>query len=192
MTAFKLRAYRYTQSIYAGPIFLPKDKLPEIGRAVADFTQRSHDEKMAMFLYVLKKELLHSIGVEQDMLVVHAFDAHGEEHGRSDEGFAWALGLEGAVDGTKPMNLKGVADLQGEMLFVSSIGNVQRLIAMKGFIGQAQGLTNSYWSPLAIPEMTEEVVVRSFEWFYKVSAAEGSIKDNGYLIFEVMQKVRPA
>ena len=145
-----------------------------------------------MFLYVLKKELLHSIGVEQDMLVVHAFDAHGEEHGRSDEGFAWALGLEGAVDGTKLMNLKGVADLQGEMLFVSSIGNVQRLIAMKGFIGQAQGLTNSYWSPLAIPEMTEEVVVRSFEWFDKVSAAEGSIKDNGYLIFEVMQKVRPA
>ena len=37
--------------------------------------------------------------------------------------------------------------------------------------------------------MTEEIVVRSFEWLDQVSAAEGSIKDNGYLIFEVMQKV---
>ena len=70
-----------------------------------------------MFLYVLKKELLKSMGVEQDMLVVHAFDSHGEEHGRSIEGFGWALGLKGAIDGTKIMNLKGVADLQGEMDF---------------------------------------------------------------------------
>lgn len=38
--------------------------------------------------------------------------------------------------------------------------------------------------------MTEEVVVRAFEWFDSVSAAEGSIRDNGYLIFEVMQKVK--
>lgn len=59
-----------------------------------------------------------------------------------------------------------------------------------GFIGQAKGLTNSYWSPLAIPEMTEELIVRAFEWFDRVSAAEGSIKDNGYLIFKIMQKVK--
>ena len=115
VTTFKLRAYRYTQSIFAGPIYLPKTALPEISRAVADFTQRSHDAKLGMFLYVLKRELLESIGVEQDMLVVHAFDAHGEEHGRSDEGFRWALRLKGAIDGTKTMNLRGVADLQGEM-----------------------------------------------------------------------------
>lgn len=125
MTAFKLRAYRYTESIYAGPIYLPKDTLPEIARAATDFTQRSHDGKLAMFLYVLKKELLESIGVDQDMLVVHAFDAHGEEHGRSDEGFGWALRLKGAVDGTKRMNLRGVADLQGEILSISYVTNLQ-------------------------------------------------------------------
>ena len=124
------------------------------------------------------------------MLVVHAFDAHGEEHGRSDEGFGWALKLKGAVDGTKSMNLKGVADLQGEMHSIPFIRKIRRLIAKSGFFGQAQGLANSYWSPLAIPEMTEGLVVRAFEWFDTVSAAKGSIKDNGYLIFEVMQKVR--
>ncbi len=78
-----------------------------------------------MFLYVLKKELLESIGVDQDMLVVHTFDAHGEEHGRSDEGFGWALRLKGAVDGTKRMNLRGVADLQGGMLSILYVTNIQ-------------------------------------------------------------------
>ena len=74
-----------------------------------------------MFLYVLKKELLQSIGISQDMLVVHAFDAHGEEHGWSDEGFGWALKLKGAVAGTKAMNLKAVADMQGKTGSVSLI-----------------------------------------------------------------------
>lgn len=129
VTAFKLRAYRYTQSIYAGPILLPKDTLPQIARAVADFTQRSHDEKMGMFLYVLKKELLEWMDVHQDMLVVHAFDAHGEEHGRSDEGFGWALRLEGAVDKTKTMNLKGVADLQSKMYSMPSFRETRPLTA---------------------------------------------------------------
>lgn len=32
------------------------------------------------------------------------FDANGEEHGRSDEGFGWTLGMEGAIDKTKCMN----------------------------------------------------------------------------------------
>lgn len=191
VTAFKLRAYRYTQSIFAGPILLPKDMLPQIARAVADFTQRSHDGKMGMFLYVLKKALLDSIGVEQDMLVVHAFDAHGEKHGRSEQGFGWALGLKGAVDQTKVMNLREVANMQGETDQQLLSGRLVDSLNT-GFIGQAQGLAISYWSPLAIPEMTEELVVRSFEWFDNVSAAEGSIKDNAYLIFEVMQKVTSA
>ena len=69
-----------------------------------------------MFLYVLKKELLDFLGAEQDVVVVHAFDAHGVEHGRSEQGFGWALALDGAVDGTKVMNLRGVADMQGEIL----------------------------------------------------------------------------
>ena len=54
---------------------------------------------------------------------------------------------------------------------------------------KAKGLTDSYWSPLAIPEMTEEIVVRSFDWFEKVRAHD-KIGKEAYLIFEVMQKVK--
>ena len=120
VTSFKLRAYRYTQSIFAGPIYVPKDTLPEIARAAENFTQRSNDGKLGMFLM--------SLGGTQEMVVIHAFDAHGEEHGRSADGFGWALGLKGAVDETKLMNLRGVADLQGEESETSLVGKNQRLI----------------------------------------------------------------
>ena len=65
------------------------------------------------------------------------------------------------------------------------------ILTMKiDFFEKAKGLTESYWSPLAIPEMTEEIVVRSFDWFEQVRAVGGKIGDEAYLIFEVMQKVR--
>lgn len=114
MTAFKLRAYRYPTSIFSGTIMLPKNSLPEVAKAVATFARRPLDTKVNMFLYVLKKELLHLIGATQDMIIVHAFDAHGEEHGRGDGGFGWALKLPGVIDNTKVMNIKGIADMQGE------------------------------------------------------------------------------
>ena len=69
-------------------------------------------EKVAMFLYVMRKELLAFIGATQDMLVVHAFDARGEEAGREE--FRWAIEMEGAVDQTKGgMTLGEVGRLQG-------------------------------------------------------------------------------
>ncbi len=84
---------------------------------MADFIQSSSDRKLAMFLYVLKKELLDQLGVNQGMLVVHPFDAHGKKHGHKDAGLSSALKLKGAVDGTKIMDLKGVANLQAEISF---------------------------------------------------------------------------
>ena len=85
---------------------MPKDTLSELAQAAENFTQRLNDGKLGMFISTL--------GRREDMVVIHAFDAHGEEHGRSADGFGWALGLKGAVDETKLMNLRGVADLQGE------------------------------------------------------------------------------
>jgi len=84
---------------------------------MADFIQSSSDRKLAMFLYVLKKELLDQLGVNQGMLVVQPFDAHGKEHGHKDAGLTSALKLKGAVNGTMIMDLKGVANLQAEISF---------------------------------------------------------------------------
>lgn len=45
------------------------------------------------------------------MLVVHAFDGLGEEHGR--KAFDWALGVPGAIDRTGLKSLCQIAELQG-------------------------------------------------------------------------------
>ncbi len=62
----------------------------------------------------MRKELLAFMGVKEDMLMIQAFDASGEEHGRGSDGFAWALACPGAVDKTKIQSLSGLAKLQGK------------------------------------------------------------------------------
>jgi hypothetical protein len=65
-----------------------------------------------MFLYVMKKKLLASLGnIDSDMLVIHAYDANGEAHGR--ESFRWALSIPGAIDQTRVTTFAGVIQLQG-------------------------------------------------------------------------------
>lgn len=73
-----------------------------------------------MFLYVVKGRLLESIGTDEDMLVIHVFDANGEEHGRAN--FRWALDIPGAIDQTKITTLAGVANLQGERWAPPTLG----------------------------------------------------------------------
>ena len=74
---------------------------------------RPLNPKVAFYLFVMRKEQLAFMGAKEDMLMVHAFDALGEEHGRSREGFRWALDCAGAIDTTKILSLSGLAKLQG-------------------------------------------------------------------------------
>lgn len=90
---------------------LPHSALPRIAKAIPGFIGNNVDSKITMFLYVLKKQLLQSISADQDMLVVHAFDGLGEEHGR--KAFDWALNVPGAIDQTGLKSLRQVAELQG-------------------------------------------------------------------------------
>lgn len=118
-----LRVFQYPQNIWAGPILIPREHLQQVAKGIAQFVSKPVDPKITMFLYVVKKRLLEFIGTKLDMLVIHAFDAHGEAHGRAT--FQWALDFPGAVDQTKVMTLAGVADLQsmqGLRFFISKSG----------------------------------------------------------------------
>ncbi len=118
VTAFKFQARPYPENgkIWAGPIFIPRDKVPEAARGVMSiFDVGEVDPKVSMFLYVMRKELLHLVGADsrQDVLVIHCYDGNGEEHGRKT--FKWALDIQGAIDRTSGgMTKKDVADLQGK------------------------------------------------------------------------------
>ena len=123
------------------------------------------DPKVAMFLYVMRKELLAFIGADTDMLVVHAFDALGEEHGRKE--FAWALEMEGMVDQTRGgMTLRDMALLQEH-------------------IGNLRGTASNWWQPLALTTLTEEIVLNAFGWWDSMLGETSSVRDQGYLLFEL-------
>ena len=107
-----LRVFPYPQEIWSGQILIPRERLEQVAEGIATFLSQPLDPKITMFLYVVKKKLLESIGTDSDMLIIHAFDALGEAHGRMS--FQWALDIPGAIDQTKINTLAGVANLQGE------------------------------------------------------------------------------
>jgi hypothetical protein len=67
---------------------------------------------MAMHLYCLDMTGGTYAGKEpKPGLAICPYDANGEEHGRSEEGFKWALDIPGAVDMTKAMSFRQVVSL---------------------------------------------------------------------------------
>jgi FAD/FMN-containing dehydrogenase len=114
VTSFKFRVRPYTQKIWAGPILLPNtpSALQQIAEGIVSMDAEPRDPKVAMFLYLIRQEIVLALGGKDAMLVVHAFDANSEEHGR--ERFKWALKMEGAMDMTETKNLRGVSDMQGQ------------------------------------------------------------------------------
>lgn len=127
-----MRTYPYTSSIFAGPIAYPPSALEAVSRRVSEYTRRPFDPKLSVHCligaadegagqstWVAESERpggAESEGAAEFKLCVFVFDAHGEEHGRSAEGFQWALDVPGAVDMTTVTNLRGVNDLQGECM----------------------------------------------------------------------------
>lgn len=121
VTHFKFRARHFPENgqLWGGPILIPRNRVPEAAKGIMSMIKKDKrgelGPKPAMFLYVMKAELLHFIGATMDMLVIHAYDGRGEARGREE--FRWALDIEGAVDQTRgDMTLRQVAQLQGKQV----------------------------------------------------------------------------
>lgn len=69
-----------------------------------------------MDLYVLRQQQAAHMGASEDLLILQAFDALGEDHGRSEGGFKWALDIPGAMIMTQIVNLRGVSNMHGMSL----------------------------------------------------------------------------
>ncbi|OGM48992.1 hypothetical protein ABOM_003141 [Aspergillus bombycis] len=161
----KLRVFRYPQNIWAGPILVPRERLEDVAEGIERFLVGPVDPKITMFMYVVKGRLLESIGTDSDMLVIHTFDANGEEHGR--KAFRWALDIPGAIDQTKITTLAGVANLQEKVCIV-------------------KGSMKQFWQPLLVQEISKETVIKAIKWFEEIHKIDGSLGDCTYLIFELL------
>ncbi|KAL5335049.1 FAD-binding domain-containing protein [Aspergillus crustosus] len=166
----KLRVFPYPQNIWAGSILVPRERLPEIAAGIASFLARPVDPKITMLLYAVKGRLLESIGTDADMLIIHAFDANGEAHGR--DSFKWALDIPGAIDQTKVMTLAGVASLQDQ-------------------VGIPKGSMKQFWHPLLLKEITAETVIKAIHWSEGIGEIDASLGDCTYLIFGLLSSSDP-
>ncbi|KAL2861603.1 hypothetical protein BJX68DRAFT_8885 [Aspergillus pseudodeflectus] len=161
-----LRVFPYPQDIWAGPILVPRGQLETVADGLAGFLAREPNPKITMFLYVMKKKLLASLGnIDSDMLVIHAYDANGEAHGR--ESFRWALSIPGAIDQTRVTTFAGVIQLQDK-------------------VQTAKGTMKQVFVPLVLQDLPKETIISAIKWFEGLEGIDESVADCTYLIFEVL------
>ena len=119
-TRFKFRARRYAGSVYGGMIVYPREALGALAKGVERFARENEDRGVAMHFCCLDLVQGAFVGGESVKgLAVMVFDGNGEEHGRGV--FAWALGIEGAVDWTRGMSYREVVQASGEFWRAFSI-----------------------------------------------------------------------
>lgn len=57
----------------------------------------------------------------EDLLIVQVFDALGEEHAKSDDGFKWAFNIPNSMVATQTVNLRGVSNMHGRYIMPSPV-----------------------------------------------------------------------
>ena len=190
VTKFRLKAYPFPQSVFAGPIIIPRSQLSAVAKGVDWMNARETAPQVSLDLTILRKEAMAHVGATEDMLIVLAFDALGEEHGRSEEGFKWALEIPGAKVMTKVTNLRGVSMMSGELTRFFSAKVIAALTDVTDHYEPLKGRSKLFWSTPTVTTLTEEIVLNAVKWFDKVKDAPGSVANSPLLVFETLCTVR--
>ena len=171
MTALKLKARPYPQNLFCGVIFFPYSSLAEISKGVAEMAARTADGKMAMHVVNRGPAMGEAPPGGKPGIAILPFDAHGEAHARSEEGFAWAFRIPGAVEfGCKEMNL-------------------QQVNAVAETFRTWQG-KNMFWlSAPMIEEIDDETLVRAWKWYEESLDACPGFDHGSTVLLEFMQAV---
>jgi len=97
------------------------------------------------------------------------FDANGEEHGRSENGFKWAFDIPGAIDTTKVMTLLEIHDLTSYSII-------------------SKGATNNWTCGALVSNIDPDFLVRAFSWYKRVLDTDEAFGGGTFLLLEMMQK----
>ena len=152
--------------------FYPYSSLAEISKCVAMMHARPADPKVAMHVLNRGSGLGEPPQGAHPGIAIMMFDANGEEHGRSEEGFAWAFRIPGVVE-------------------VSTTETTLRnMNALAESFRDWQG-NNMFWgsAPL-LGEIDDETLVRAWKfWEDTVNLYEG-FQEGSTVLLEFMQEVR--
>ncbi|KAF2464921.1 cysteine desulfurase [Lindgomyces ingoldianus] len=169
VTALKLKAYKYPKTVYSGMILYPREALSALAKAVPAFADRNTDPKIAVHFYCLDMTQGAFVGKPSvPGLGLLVYDAHGEEHGRSEQGFKWALDIPGATDTTAAMSYRQVN-------------------ALSDSIEAIRGETNQMMTGVVVPIVTEDLILRTWKWFDETLVWEPKLNAGTFVLIEIMQ-----
>jgi hypothetical protein len=168
------------EGIFTGRIFYPRSQLEVVVRAVAEYSERCLDPKMALHFYCLTMETTQTeevVSVPKPKqtgmgVAIMTYDARGEEHGMSEEGFKWAMDIEGATVMIQTMDFVAVNALSDELQ-------------------QAMGVANSYFSGITVPKVDERIMLNAWGWMDRLLAKDAAFAEvplGTVVLIELMQK----
>lgn len=171
VVALKMRARRYHEAVFAGLVFLPYERLDEVGKWVEKAVEKLKDPKMAFFITNQGPGTgVSPQGAKPDIAVV-LFDARGQEHAKSkNEGFGEIFDMEGAVEVAC-----GMVPLSGMTKLAESYRSYQGV--------------NQFWgtAPLMEERVDAGIIKRAWEWYAK-TIEECPVLDQGStVLFEFCQ-----
>ncbi|KAK5050822.1 hypothetical protein LTR84_003381 [Exophiala bonariae] len=170
VAAYKMRVYKYPSSIFCGQIIYPPESVEVVARETAAFAKRCSDPKLALHLYCLDMTQGSMTSQEPNPgMAIFAYDARGEGHGRSEDGFKWALDIPGAVDMTHAVNLRQVHES-----FDSLLAHF--------------GASNTWQAGVTVPEVSEELITKAWDWYVGLKNQDPGLVKGTYVLLEMMQK----
>ena len=171
VVALKMRARRCHEAVFAGLVFLPYERLGEVGEWVERAVEKLKDPKTAFFVTNQGPGTgVPPQGAKPDIAVI-LFDAHGEEHARSkDGGFGEIFEIEGLTEVAC-----GMVPLSGMTKLAESYRSYQGV--------------NQFWgsAPLMEEKVDAGIIKRAWEWYAK-TIEECPVLDQGStVLFEFCQ-----
>jgi FAD/FMN-containing dehydrogenase len=173
VVGLKMRARRYHEAIFAGLVFVPYERLEEVGEWVERAVERLKDPKTAFFITNQGPGTgVPPQGAKPGIAVV-LFDAYGEEHAKSkEEGFGEIFEMEGLVEISC-----GLVPLSGMTKLAESYKSYQSV--------------NQFWgsAPLMEEKVDAGIIKRAWDWYAK-AVEECPVLDQGStVLFEFCQAV---
>ncbi|KAK5715958.1 hypothetical protein LTR15_009783 [Elasticomyces elasticus] len=171
VTALKLKARAYPEKIFGGVLALPYSALQATAKGVSTMSKRTADPKVAMHVVNLGPGMGMPDQGAKPGIGIMMFDARGEEHARSQDGFAWAFELPGAQEVS------------------TSTCTLREMHAVAETFRDYQG-SNMFWlcAPLIEGDLDEDMLVRAWKWYEDCIEAHPGFGAGSTVLLEFMQK----
>ncbi|PSN59824.1 FAD-binding domain-containing protein [Corynespora cassiicola Philippines] len=175
ITKLYLRAHYYPTHVWSGMILVPRSQSESLLADVEAFLDTKPHPKVNMFVYFCPERLLHTIlepgqpVPKDDVVIIHAYDAFGEAHGRKT--FEWALKREGVIDQTKVVDAVELMKMQRKAYALDNADH-------------NRGKFKTLYAPMGVASLTKEEMLKAVQWKENLGATDKEIQQLSVVIFE--------